>query len=148
MTLGDLPTICMPAQDALLWSILPGDIDMAYTHALQRYFAWQTLLGVMVFKVGIASDPEDRYFHAEYAYQNEGIWLGMDVVWQGPAYDCRALESKLIASLKPLPGCYNDRDGGDGVAPHRDHTCYCYFVVAPAGQGVGLAQARSIRAQV
>ena len=146
LSLGHLPNIDMPGQDDILWSISPGDVDRAYTHALRRFLAWRELLDVMIFKVGIASDPVDRYHNAEHGYQHESVWLGMDVVWRGPAYDCRTLEMRLIESLRSQPGCYNERRGGDGVAPHRDHTCYCYFVIAPAGHGVGLRRAHAARA--
>ena len=98
----------MPGQDDILWSVTFGNLDRAYEHALRRFFAWQELLEVMIFKIGIASDPVDRYFNSEFGYAHESCrWLGMDVVWKGPAYDCRTLEMMLINALKPLPGCYD-----------------------------------------
>lgn len=100
LSLGDLPTIDMPRQDDILWSVSPGDLERAYTHALRRFFAWHDLLEIIVFKVGIGSDPVDRYFNAEFGYVLENTWLCMDVVWKGPACDCRTLERRLIRSLK------------------------------------------------
>jgi len=147
LSVGHLPVVDMPKQDSILWSHLCCDVDRAYIHALRRFFAWSELLGVMAFKIGIASDPQDRYENAEFGYQHESVWLCMDVVWKGPANQCRELEIRLIRSLQQLPGCYNQRPGGDGVAPHRDHTCFCYMVLAPAGLGRGLASANAARVQ-
>ena len=147
MTLGDLPRVDWPSTDAILWSFDPAhsqDFSRAYTHTLRRFFAWKALLEIMVFKIGIAADPEDRYCDG---YVHEQCWMFMDVVWQAPAHACRELEIALIASLGQIPGCQNVRSGGDGVHPSRDYTCYCYVVYAPAGNGVGLVAAHADRKQ-
>ena len=54
------------------------------------------------------------------------------------------MECSLIASLQHIPGCQNDRPGGEGVDPRRTHMCYVYLVVA-AGVADGVSLAESCR---
>ena len=46
----------------------------------------------------------------------------MDVVWQGPAQSCRNLERDLTQAVRSIPGCYNDKPGGEGVKVDATHT--------------------------
>ena len=59
----------------------------------------------------------------------------MEIVWRGPANLCRLLEMALIARLKPVEGCDNEKDGGDGVRADRTYACAVYVVLAGAGHG-------------
>ena len=65
----------------------------------------------MVFKVGIAADPDDRYHNPEFGYVMEGIWQFMEVLLLDAASECRQVEMDLIETLKSTPGCYNDKPG-------------------------------------
>ena len=46
----------------------------------------------MVFKIGITGNPSERYRCREIGYVKENIWLGMDLLFEGPAELCRQLE--------------------------------------------------------
>jgi hypothetical protein len=114
-------------------------------HVADRLAMWRCLFGVITFKIGIAADPASRYRNPAFGYMREGIWRFMDVLLAGPAFQCRAWEISLIRALKAVPGCYNEKPGGEGVAPTRDHRCYVYAVVADAGGGLGLQASVSKR---
>ena len=142
-----------PRQDQLLWALCgvrreagrSGWREAAYLHCLRRFLSWRVRLGPMAFKIGIASDPHDRYHNDEFGYEHEGIWHFMEVTAMETAQVCRLLERWLIRTLKMFPGCQNVRAGGDGVRADRTHTCFVYMVVAAAGTGRSLAAARRAR---
>ena len=46
-------------------------------------------MGPIVFKVGIAADPDHRFWNPEFGYETERTWHFMDVVWPGPANESR-----------------------------------------------------------
>ena len=100
---------------------------------------------LMVFKIGIAGNPSERYRCREIGYVKEKIWLGMDLLFEGPAELCRQLEKTLLRSCQQIPGCYNIRPGGEGVAAGSMHRCFCYIVFAPVGDGIPLYRARALR---
>ena len=102
-----------------------------------------------IFKIGIAFDPEDRWFNQSFGYAHEEQWTFMDVMVVESAANCRWLEEELISMLKPLAGCYNERKGGEGISSRGGASppCHCYAVYAPAGGGIGVHQAWLKRAR-
>ena len=98
----------------------------------------------MVFKVGIAADPDHRFWNPEFGYHTERTWLLMEVLWQSPANQMRNLEVSVISAVQSLPGCRNESPGGEGVRADRVHECFLYIVVAPCGHGMGLEHAWSL----
>ena len=116
----------------------------AFGHASRRLATWHTVLGPMVFKVGIAADPDHRFWNPEFGYHTERTWLLMEVLWQGPANQMRNLEVCVIDAVQSLPGCRNESPGGEGVRADRVHECFLYIVVAPCGHGMGLEHAWSL----
>ena len=89
--------------------------------------AWFAAIGPIVFKVGIGADPDHRFWNPEFGYEAERTWHFMDVVWCGPANECRQLEIDvwcgpanecrqleiyLIYALRGLPGCRTLVQGG------------------------------------
>lgn len=137
-----------PDQDSILWDALCDCTASPVVaieketaplmHVIARLAMWHCLMGALVFKIGIAADPLSRYHNLCFGYAREGIWRFMDVLLAGYAFRCRAWEISLIRALKDVPGCYNEKPGGEGVAPTRDHRCFLYLVVADAGGGLGL----------
>lgn len=138
---GPLSDRDVPDQDSILMSLpmLPP-ILAPEQHCLRRLAEWLVILRPAIFKIGISGDPRDRWFNRDFGYGSamDGIWHFMDVVYRGPAYECRALEMALISATTGLPGIYNVARGGEGVAPHRDHECFVYIVIACAGDGIPL----------
>ena len=114
-------------------------------HVIYRLDMWRRLLGPIVFKIGIAADIRHRYWNSEFGYHREGIWHFMDVVLEGRADICRDMEKSLIHAFRRIPGCYNERPGGEGVSPHCRHMCRVYLVVAEAASGIGLGTAHAQR---
>ena len=94
----NLPNICVPEKEGVIWN-LNGTMANPEMCGKQRLAAWLCLLGPAIFKVGIASDPEDRFFSDIFGYVLEERWHFMDVFWQGPANQCRQLEIDLIFAL-------------------------------------------------
>ena len=109
-----------------------------FDHAVSRLMMWKRLFGVIVFNIGIAAELTKRYHEPHFGYAKEGIWRFMDVVVHGPAIFCRHLEIELISAFKAIPGCYNEKPGGEGVSKDRTHPCFVYLVVADAGHGHAL----------
>ena len=99
----------------------------------------------MVFKIGITGNPSERYRCREIGYVKGNIWLGMKLLFEGPAELCRQSETILIGSCQQIQGCYNIRPGGEGVAAGSMHRCFCYIVFAPVGDGIPLHRARALR---
>ena len=88
-TFPDAGGLTLPRQDqcirASLSSAPPTATAIADIRALllERLAGWARLLGsAIVFKVGIAADPDHRYFNSEFGYVNDRMWLCMDVVWK------------------------------------------------------------------
>jgi hypothetical protein len=141
--LGPLPTVLpLPDRHIVLWQQAPVDAEFsAFAYGCRRLAAWYQALGPIIFKVGIAADPDHRFWNREYGYDSEREWHFMEVQGRGPANEMRKLEINLIAGLGGLPGCRNESPGGEGVHPDRVHTCFQYMVVAPCGAGIGLQRA-------
>ena len=79
----------IPRQDEFVrsaWSAAPPStvtIATAREFCLARLVAWARKLGpAIVFKVGIAANPEHRYSNSEFGYVLERIWMFMDIVWE------------------------------------------------------------------
>ena len=143
-------TRSLPGQDTVLIGGLrcitlppPGHVGLwdPCDHAVARLLMWSEFLGPIAFKVGIASDTRDRWHCPEIGYAREGCWHFMDVVLEGPANRCRQMEMALVSRCKGVPGCHNEKPGGEGVNPTRTHMCRVYWVIAEAGSGLGLAAA-------
>jgi len=118
-----------------------ASLDAPLASCLGRLARWLlTFDAVMVFKVGIAHDPVHRWTNPDYGYIRDRVWCTMDLVFAGTSDECRRLEIGLIAATRGLPGCRNERPGGEGIAPGSTSgaACYVYFVVAGAGDGLGL----------
>jgi hypothetical protein len=141
--LGPLPPVApLPDRHTVLWQLAPVDAEFsAFAYGCRRLAAWYQALGPIIFKVGIAADPDHRFWNREYGYDSEREWHFMEVQGRGPANQMRKLEISLIAGLGGLPGCRNEAAGGEGVHPDRVHTCFQYMVVAPCGTGIGQQRA-------
>ena len=141
--LGPLPPVApLPDRHTVLWQLAPVDVELsAFAYGCRRLAAWYLALGPIIFKVGIAADPDHRFWNREYGYDSEREWHFMEVQGRGPANQMRNLEISLIAGLGGLPGCRNEAAGGEGVHPDRVHTCFQYMVVAPCGAGIGQQRA-------
>jgi hypothetical protein len=140
---GPLPSpIYVPDRHCVIWQ-LPYDASeySEFAYACRRLATWYRALGPIIFKVGIAADPEHRFWNREFGYDTEQEWLFMEVQARGPANHMRKLEISIIAGVGGLQGCRNQSAGGEGVRPDRVHTCFQYMVVAPAGAGIGLQRA-------
>ena len=149
-------TWTLPGQDTIVLSGLkcitlspPGHVGpwSPFDYAVGRLLAWKRLLGVITFKIGIASDTADRWHNSAHGYGAEGCWHFMDAVLEGPADRCRELEIALISACRGISGCQNERPGGEGINPTRTHMCRVYLVFAEAGLGVGLQAACQHRRQ-
>ena len=126
-TSGPLPTttVRIPDRPCVLRCPPPVDVQFsAFGHASRRLATWHTVLGPMVFKVGIAADPDHRFWNPEFGYHTERTWLLMEVLWQGPANQMRNLEVCVIDAVQSLPGCRNESPGGEGVRADRVHECF------------------------
>ena len=144
------PTLPVPTQDSVVMpsaaAVHPSDVAGAFKVCLTRLAAWARTLGsTLAFKVGIAADPDHRYFNRDFGYAKESIWMFMDVVWQGPAQSCRTLERDLTDAVRSIPACYNEKPGGEGVKVDATHACFCYCVIAPCGDGLSLRAAHARR---
>ena len=141
--LGPVPPVApLPDRHSVLWQLAPVDVELsAFAYGCRRLAAWYQALGPIIFKVGIAADPDHRFWNREYGYDSEREWHFMEVQGRGPANQMRNLEISLIAGLGGLPGCRNEAAGGEGAHPDRVHTCFQYMVVAPRGAGIGQQRA-------
>ena len=152
MPLPDSTTWKLPEQDSVVWhapqsppAASPAASQEALGTDLHRclwfVLAWlRALSNVAAFKIGIAFDPEHRWNNDEFGYRTEQMWMFMHVMYAGLDQNCRSLEIALIQKLKNIPGCYNERPGGEGVSSTSSSgsTCHCYAVFAPAGDGVSV----------
>jgi hypothetical protein len=149
-----VPTaLAVPSQDSVVWSGVTSFFPKSaletkllvwpFTHVVARLAMWQAVFGILIFKVGIAADPLQRYRNAEFGYQHEGPWQFMDVLVQARASTCCILEKLLIRSMGTIRGCfgcYNEKPGGEGVQNDSDHDCFVYLTIAEAGHGRDLAR--------
>ncbi len=142
-TVGPLPSpIYVPDRHCVIWQLPPDALEHSeFAYACRRLATWYRALGPIIFKVGIAADPEHRFWNREFGYDTEQEWLFMEVQSRGPANHMRKLEISIIAGLGGLQGCRNQSAGGEGVRPDRVHTCFQYMVFAPVGAGIGLQRA-------
>jgi hypothetical protein len=58
----------------------------------------------MVLTVGIAADPDHRFWKLEFCDHTEGMWLLIEVFWQGLVNQMCNLEVSVIAVVQSLPG--------------------------------------------
>ena len=97
-----------------------------------------------VFKVGITSNPVNRWSHSVYGFaldKREG-WLGMKILAVcDTSFSAALVESALIRIFQSSPGCRNDRPGGE--TPSIDegpHFAYVvYRILLPPQQVVSSA---------
>ena len=112
-------------------------VDYCYRHINRR----RTSMGIVVFKIGVAADPEDRFNNLEFGYALDG-YMFMDVLWRGAPRDCAVLEDKLITLFKPQRGCRNVNPGGGGFdANNNSYQSHVYVVFAPCGDGISIMAA-------
>jgi hypothetical protein len=130
--------LCRIVTPTVLWQLAPVDVELsafAYMAVGALLLGTSQALGPIIFKVGMAADPDHRFWNREYGYDSEREWHFMEVQGGGPANQMRNLEISLTAGLGGLPGCRNKAAGGEGVHPDRVH--FQYRVVAPCGTGIG-----------
>lgn len=139
----------LPPQDSIIRDALQaggaspyGGRQALVLKCLWRIAGWKAAMATCIFKVGIAYDPADRWLNQQFGYMLERQWMFMDVMVADSAEECRCLEQELIAVLKPLAGCYNEKPGGEGISSRggASPSCHCYAVYAPAGSGIGVHQ--------
>lgn len=143
-SMGALPNLCVPQNESVVWNLNGETVDPVVWGS-QHLAAWFCVMGPVIFKIGIASDPLDRFFSRKSGYVLEERWHFMDVFWQGPANQCRQVEIDLIAATRCLEGSCNEKPGGEGVRPDRTHQCCVYMVLADAGHGISLKKSRNMR---
>jgi hypothetical protein len=105
---GPSPTTTVRIPDhrlGVLRCLPPVDDQVsAFGHVSRRLVTWHTVLGPMVLTVGIAADPDHRFWKLEFCDHTEGMWLLMEVLWQGLANQMCNLEVSVIAVVQSLPG--------------------------------------------
>jgi len=130
-----MPRRSVPEQDSLQVSADQHSSWPPVRKCLWQFATWGKSLGVFAFKIGIAYDPRVRWER----YEDEEMWLFMDVMHEGNPEECRCLEKDLIGKLRHIPGCYNVAPGGEGIrAGATEGKCFCYAVYATAGEGIGV----------
>lgn len=98
-----------------------------------------------VFKIGITSNPIERWTHSKYGYalDKRENWLGMKVI---AVFDTSALaamvESFLIHKFVNTPGCRNAAAGGETASPvEGPHFTYIvYKILLPPFRVVSFAK--------
>ena len=76
-----------------------GNHHTAFAHCCRQLAAWFAAIGPIVLKVGIAADPGHRFWNPEFGYETERTWHFMDVVWPGPAIECRRGNTRPLLRL-------------------------------------------------
>ncbi len=71
----------------------------------------------------------------------------MDIMFVGPAEECRQVKIALISTIRYIMDIQNVQPGGEGIAERKANICSCYFALAPGGHGVGLRAAFDRRAR-
>ena len=90
--------------------------------------------GVVVFKIGITTDPCFRMFNPAFGYGVVGhLYDRMDLLAASFPEVCIHLERRLISRFNTTQGCQNVAPGGES-AP-ADGLCYVYLVTEPVGDG-------------
>ena len=91
-----------------------------------------------VYKVGISSNPVQRWTHSVYGYARDRYerWQGMKVLAAcDTSFSAGLVESFLINKFRGQPGCRNDRPGGETPAPnpgpHFTYVVYRILVPPP-----------------
>ena len=98
-------------------------------------------MGLVIFKIGIATGPEHRFNNLSFGYTYDG-YMFMDVLWRGSARDCCFVEDELIKDFQTKRGCQNLNRGGGGVDPNNtSYQSHVYAVFAPCGDGIGIMAA-------
>jgi hypothetical protein len=137
-SVGPLPALTPPDRHAVRWELPTDEPEFsAVVHATRRLAAWYSSMKPIIFKIGIAAEPEHRFWNPEFGYHWEREWHFMEVQSRGPAQEMRKLETSLISSLGRLDGCRNVKPGGEGVRADRTHICFQYMVVASCASGLG-----------
>ena len=147
-----LERLTTPIDGSIVWEhLFHGKFTFALPHGLRMRQACDhcslhihrrlASMGLAIFKLGVAADPEHRFNNLSFGYKHDG-YMFMDVLWRGAPRDCVFLEDELIKDLRTKRGCQNQNRGGGGVDPNN--TCYqshVYVVFAPCGDGVGIMAA-------
>ena len=147
------PMWSLPAGDDIIWDGLastPNANAPVITQRLWRIAAGSALLRVCIFKIMFAYDPKHQWLNTDFGYITEERWMFMDVLHRCPVAERCTLETDLITQLGNIPGCYNDKPGGEGISKHSTTSsseCYCYDLFAPAGSGLGVHEDRQRRKQ-
>ena len=84
-------------------------------------------------KVGITSNPVQRWLHSSYGYQQDKHvkWDGMKIIFVHSDVQAVAfLEAALIRLFHGVPGCRNVQLGGEGLKEGSNHSgpYFCYVV--------------------
>jgi hypothetical protein len=137
-SVGPLPALTPPDRHGVRWELPEDEPEFSgHVHATRRLAAWYSSMKPIIFKIGIAAQPEHRFWNPEFGYHWEREWHFMEVQSRGPAQEMRKLETCLISSLGRLDGCRNVKPGGEGVRADRTHNCFQYMVVASCASGLG-----------
>jgi len=83
----------------------------------------------VIFKIGITSDPEYRFWNRRYGYYLCG-WHVMKVLFSGTPEQGIDMERHLINDFKNVPGCRNVARGGEN--PPKEAPCFVYIALANA----------------
>ena len=91
-----------------------------------------------VFKVGISASPLQRWSHSGYGYSldRRERWQGMKVLAAcESSFSAALVESALIKKFQGMPGCRNERPGGETPSPepgpHFTYVVYRILVPPP-----------------
>ena len=114
-------TLVTPLDDTIVWDYLfrdhtfalsqPRTVSQVVDHCYRHIHRRLTSMGIVVFKIGVAVDPGDRFNNPSFGYTHEG-YMFMDVLWRGAPRDCALLEDTLIQLFKTQSGCRNVNPGG------------------------------------
>ena len=94
--------------------------------------------GIVVYKIGITSDPSFRMYNPVWGYAPTEGFEEMHLLLAASPTVCAQLERKLIALNREKQGCRNTAPGGENTPPTPP--CYTYLVTVACGDGLGIQQ--------
>ena len=103
----------------------------------------QRLGGIVVYKVGITSDPSFRMYNLAWGYAPFEGFEEMHLLLAASSIVCAQLEHRLIALNRGKQGCRNTAPGGENTP--STPPCYTYLVTVACGDGIGIQQRRKRR---
>ena len=145
---ADVEPLATPFDGSIVWEHLfrfsfadELTIRQVLNHCSVHIHRRLNSMGLVIFKIGIAADPEHRFNNQSFGYMRDG-YMFMDVLWRGSARDCCFVEDALILEFQTKRGCQNQNRGGGGVDPkNTSYRSHVYAVFAPCGDGIGIMAA-------